>query len=615
MGIRRGNRGRRYHRRHHRRHLIGRRRQRRRQRIRRRARATKPVTLRLVSISPGRRTAANGATGVTVTYNEPLPAYAPMPTLKPAIAGSWARQGNTVVFTPAAGFPAGTKVTVTADAGGKTATTTSSSFTTGNYSTLRLQEILAQLGYLPLTWTPAAGASVPGDNPQAQLAAAYDPPAGTFTWQQGYPSSLHSLWSQGSANTVDTGAITGFEADHGLAITETMSTSLWTALLKAAAADDRNTNGYSYAIADQVLPETLTIWHDGQKRLTTPANTGISVSPTEVGTFPVYEKLPFQIMQGTNPDGSNYADPVEWVSYFNGGDAVHYFPRGSYGWNQSLGCVELPSSSAQEAYDLLPVRDAGHGHRGVTPGGVAQGDLSGPAARPLAGRSAGRAEIGHVGAGRVRGEPLAHERIVAGHQVRGPLAGQLVEQVVRAVHGGQVGDDGERAVALGLGVEVQRVGGQHHGAGLRRRRGDDELPGGVAADLDELDPGRQRELAAEERDPVILARLLELGDLVRLGVRGEVGAGGHRRGPEVVLGLGEHELGVRELADVADVIPVRVRDDDRGDVRRVDAEGGQRLRRASCGAPGRAGRRPPARTRCRRALPGRRAASSRMTQK
>ena len=317
--------------------------------------ATKPVTLRLVSISPqGGATAVNGATGVTVTYNEPLPATASMPTLTPAIAGTWARQGDTVVFTPASGYPAGTKVTVTADAGGKTASTTTSTFKTGKYSTLRLQEILAQLGYLPLTWTPAAGTTAPADSMQAQLAAAYDPPAGTFTWKSGYPASLHELWQQGSANTVETGAITAFEGDHELETTEAMSPALWGKLLKAAAANDMNTDGYSYAIANQHLPETLTIWHDGQKRLTTPANTGISVSQTEVGTFPVYEKLPFQIMSGTNPDGSHYADPVVWVSYFNGGDAVHYFPRGSYGSNQSLGCVELPTYSAHEAYDLLP---------------------------------------------------------------------------------------------------------------------------------------------------------------------------------------------------------------------------------------------------------------------
>jgi lipoprotein-anchoring transpeptidase ErfK/SrfK len=318
--------------------------------------AAKPVALRLVSISPqGGATAANGATGVTVTYNKPLPATAAFPTLSPSIAGSWQRSGHTVVFTPTSGYPADTKVTVTAaDGTGSTASTTTSTFTTGKYSTLRLQEILAQLGYLPLTWTPDAGSTAPGDSLQAQLAAAYDPPAGTFSWKSGYPSSLHELWQQGSANTVETGAITAFEGDHEMTTTETMSPKLWTALLKAAAANQVNTDGYSYAIANQHLPETLTIWHNGQKRLTTPANTGISVSPTEVGTFPVYEKLPFQIMSGTNPDGSHYADPVVWVSYFNGGDAVHYYPRGSYGWNQSLGCVELPTSSAHEAYDLLP---------------------------------------------------------------------------------------------------------------------------------------------------------------------------------------------------------------------------------------------------------------------
>jgi len=85
-----------------------------------------------------------------------------------------------------------------------------------------------------------------------------------------------------------------------------------------------------------------------------PANTGIAASPTGIGTFPVYEKLPFQVMQGINPDGTRYSDPVEWVSYFDGGDAVHYFDRYSYGWQQSLGCVELPYAAAEKAYPYLP---------------------------------------------------------------------------------------------------------------------------------------------------------------------------------------------------------------------------------------------------------------------
>ena len=71
-------------------------------------------------------------------------------------------------------------------------------------------------------------------------------------------------------------------------------------------------------------------------------------------------------MRGTNPDGSQYADPVYYVSYFNGGDAAHYFSRGGYGYSQSLGCVELPWDAAKKAYSVPDLRQPGHRHR---PGG------------------------------------------------------------------------------------------------------------------------------------------------------------------------------------------------------------------------------------------------------
>jgi hypothetical protein len=60
-------------------------------------------------------------------------------------------------------------------------------------------------------------------------------------------------------------------------------------------------------------------------------------------------------MKGKNPDGTKYDDTVYWVSYFNGGDAVHAFPRGGYGWYQSLGCVELPSYGpvAENVWNLI----------------------------------------------------------------------------------------------------------------------------------------------------------------------------------------------------------------------------------------------------------------------
>jgi hypothetical protein len=52
-------------------------------------------------------------------------------------------------------------------------------------------------------------------------------------------------------------------------------------------------------------------------------------------------------MKGTNPDGSKYDDIVKRVSYFNGGDALHYFPRPGYGYYQSVGCVEMQLDPAR----------------------------------------------------------------------------------------------------------------------------------------------------------------------------------------------------------------------------------------------------------------------------
>jgi len=60
-----------------------------------------------------------------------------------------------------------------------------------------------------------------------------------------------------------------------------------------------------------------------------------SAAGSGYGTFPVYLRFRNTIMSGTNPDGSHYSDPVSFVSYFNGGDAVHYFPRGGYGYRRA----------------------------------------------------------------------------------------------------------------------------------------------------------------------------------------------------------------------------------------------------------------------------------------
>jgi hypothetical protein len=311
----------------------------------------------------------NGALPIKVQFSAPLAANTPMPQLSPHITGSWQVEGDTAVFTPAVGYFENTKVTLkipagasgmvsvggaSAGSGGQLASGTTVTWTTGSFSTLRLQELLSQLGYLPLTWTqkPKTAAISPS-NANAELFAAYQAPAGTFSWKSGYPSSLTSQWEAGSGNILDVGAVRAFESVTGLTMDGSAGRTVWHHLFTAVAQGKDNPNGYTYALASQHSPETITIWHNGRVVLTSLVNTGIPASPTVDGTFPVYLKFYFTYMKGTNPDGSQYDDPVYYANYFNGGDAVHQFSRYSYGFYQSLGCVELPWDAAKTAYGYL----------------------------------------------------------------------------------------------------------------------------------------------------------------------------------------------------------------------------------------------------------------------
>ncbi len=325
--------------------------------------------LQVVSVDPAAgATGINGTNPIRVQISSPLAASSPMPTLSPSIPGQWAVQGDAAVFTPTVGYLENTRVTVnipgglagvmsaagaTAGDGGTLGSNLSPSFTTGSFSTMRLQQLLAQLGYLPMTWTPESHPAISPANAKAELSAAYSAPAGTFSWQSGYPWDLTSQWKAGSGNILDVGAVRAFESVSGLTMDGNAGKTVWSDLLTAVAKGKDNPNGYTYALASQYSPETLTVWHNGHVVLKTLANTGIPASPTVDGTFPVYLKFYFSYMKGTNPDGSQYDDPVYYANYFNGGDAVHQFDRYSYGFYQSLGCVELPWDAAKTAYSYL----------------------------------------------------------------------------------------------------------------------------------------------------------------------------------------------------------------------------------------------------------------------
>ena len=322
--------------------------------------------LELLSETPAAGTlGVSGMTDIKIQFSAPLAANSPQPTISPNVAGSWQGTGtSTLQFVPTSPFPQHTRITVTIPGGpmgvksvhgSLLGTSVTTAFRVGGYNSARLVQLLAQLGYLPLTWSAAPGATVPAATDTAgQIAAAYSPPQGSFTWQPGYPSELAQFWQDGAlTGKIMQGAVMAFESDHGLGLDGVAGPQVWSAVLSAVAAGQDNSHGYTYAIASEDNPETLTIWHNGQVVLHTLANTGIGAAPTTLGTDPVYIRYYSQIMKGTNPDGSKYADQVYYVSYFRSGEAVHYFNRGSYGWPQSLGCVELPYSDAKAAYPYL----------------------------------------------------------------------------------------------------------------------------------------------------------------------------------------------------------------------------------------------------------------------
>jgi hypothetical protein len=324
--------------------------------------AAPAVPLRILSVAQGGAVhGTDGAAPIRVGLSARLAAGSPVPVLHPAVPGSWRSTGTTLTFTPATPFQPDTRIRVRFPAGARSLRSAAGGVVdqaqtyrlrTRGWSTLRLKQLLAQLGYLPLKWKPLDATAPQADSLPTELAAVYQPPAGKFVWRKGYPSILTTLWG-GQSSLIMNGAIRAFQSNHGLLMTGVMTTALWHDLLRAAAKGEVNPNGYTYALASKGSPETLTVWHNGHVIMHTLANTGIPVAPTADGTNPVYLRYRFQIMRGTNPDGSKYADPVAWVAYFSAGEAVHYFPRGSYGFPQSLGCVELPYTQAKQVWPYL----------------------------------------------------------------------------------------------------------------------------------------------------------------------------------------------------------------------------------------------------------------------
>jgi peptidoglycan hydrolase-like protein with peptidoglycan-binding domain len=310
-----------------------------------------PGSRRSVVAEPASGSRVSPLAPLTLTFARPVASVlgSRLPRLDPAMPGHWEQvDSHTLSFQPAGlGFGLGGSVHVRLP--GKTLT-----WNAATGSMLRLQELLARLGYLPVRWRQASDSP---STPASEVAAAVSAPYGTFSWRYPQtPVSLQTLWRPGSWNAITQGAVMRFENEHGMATDGVAGPQVWRALMHDDLAGRRYGGGYSYVFVHETVPQSLSLWHAGRVILTSPGNTGIASAPTATGTWPVFEHIPSGTMSGTNPDGSHYNDPgIRWISYFHGGDALHEFPRASFGTPQSLGCVELPEAAAAEIWPYTPI--------------------------------------------------------------------------------------------------------------------------------------------------------------------------------------------------------------------------------------------------------------------
>jgi hypothetical protein len=310
-----------------------------------------PGSRRSVVAEPASGSRVSPLAPLTLTFAQPVASVlgSRLPRLEPAMPGRWEQvDSHTLTFHPT-GFGLGVGGAELVRVPGRTI-----AWHVAAGSTLRLQELLARLGYLPVRWHQAAN---PPSTPASEVAAAASAPRGTFSWRYPQtPASLQTLWKPGSWNVVTQGAVMRFENEHGIGTDGVAGPQVWRALMRDDLAGRRYDGGYSYVYVHETLPQSLTLWHAGRVVLTSPGNTGIASAPTAQGTWPVFEHISVGTMSGTNPDGSHYNDPgIRWISYFHGGDALHEFPRASFGTPQSLGCVELPEAAAATIWPYTPI--------------------------------------------------------------------------------------------------------------------------------------------------------------------------------------------------------------------------------------------------------------------
>jgi hypothetical protein len=315
---------------------------------------------------PAPGTSITSTTKITLSFSRPVSQVlgSHMPPVSPDTEGTWHQiSSHAIRFIPEGyGYGLGASVSVSLPSsvhlvgGENTGSDPLGKWTVPAGSTLRLQELLAMAGYLPFKFSYSGAGVKP--TLSAEVDAAVDPPKGTFAWSyDNVPAALRSDWSPGGYGVMTRGAVMAFENNEDMEPDGVAGPAVWKALINSVLKGQKSTFGYTFVQVNEAdSGESESTWHDGKTVVSGPVNTGVAAAPTALGTYPVFEHLTVTTMSGINPDGSHYDDPgIPWVSYFNGGDALHGFIRASYGFPQSDGCVEMPYSEAGQVWPYTPV--------------------------------------------------------------------------------------------------------------------------------------------------------------------------------------------------------------------------------------------------------------------
>jgi lipoprotein-anchoring transpeptidase ErfK/SrfK len=311
------------------------------------------------------RVRLDGTTQLWVRLSGTPASESPRPRVSPAVAGTWSTNGDSEYFTPASTLEPCTSYELTIPASiqasgqtplGKTRTI---ALTVACPPVKALQQALARLGYLPYTFHSLYGVHLPSGAESRSTAAhlAFHPATGALVANFGGAPPL----AYGKLDATTEGALTVFEASRGIESSVASGVSnarIWESLLAAETEGRRNPSPYTFVTVSESEPETLEVHKGSHVVLSTPANTGVPGAETPQGIFPIYSRLTSTTMTGEDVDGAKYkVEDVPWVNYFNGGDAVHGYERGSYGFPQSNGCVELPIETAKTVFGMLTLGD------------------------------------------------------------------------------------------------------------------------------------------------------------------------------------------------------------------------------------------------------------------